>query len=300
MNPGRRAYERIYLGLLVLAQLKGQQQPCQSIAGNTWVEDDGSAGQRTFTLQQNDDGTFQGSTYKESCQSPYWDVNGTMRPDGTFTLTATNPSPEDTYCSAPWFTDTGSVNGPGCDSISASWVNGNGMNGDVQMTKQCDVPYSEIISNAGWGDNSQRGNFPTLALFQQFLSAPVNLGGRVVNESFPVPGQDSCWFPDSPYAYQSSPVPASWPVGFFDFTPSPTNTWAYDYIGWYPEPINWYRQNRPAYGFPVACGFSIQQRMNISCSGGTNFYQGNYLEGDMDVSSLSSVRSDASAYRNWP
>src|SRR5579884_1633375 len=30
-------------------------------------------------------------------------------------------------------------------------------------------------------------------------------------------------------------LPASWPVGFFDFTPGATNTWACDYIGWYPR-----------------------------------------------------------------
>ena len=103
----------------------------------------------------------------------------------------------------------------------------------------------------------------------------------------------------SPYGpFLVPPGWASWPVGWLDFTASAVNTWGYDYVGWSPEAIAWYRANRPPNGLPFPCGVQWQQRMNISCSGGTNFYQGNYMAASMEETSISSNRSDAFALRN--
>jgi hypothetical protein len=52
-------------------------------------------------------------------------------------------------------------------------------------------------------------------------------------------------------------------------------------------------------GFLFRVVFSRQQRMNISCSSGTNFYQGNYMAATIDATSVSSNRSSAFAFRSW-
>jgi hypothetical protein len=271
---------------------------CQTIAGHTWTEDDGASGTRTYSLSQDSAGTISGNTYKASCVSPFWGVTGSFRSDGSFTITAVNPSPGDPVCTSGSFTVTGTVATPGCDTMSGTWTNDSGDSGLVDWTKACDVPTSETTNDDGWADSA---GYPTLYNFMQVLSGSVNFGGRTVNETFPSQGEDTCYMPGSPFGpYYSPPSWASWPVGFIDSAPSATNTYGHDQVGWLPDAITYYRANRPPQGLPFPCGGQWQQQMNISCSTATNFYQANYMAASMDATSISSNRSSGFGYRIWP
>jgi hypothetical protein len=216
----------LFAGLSYNSQVTLLFAQCQTVAGNTWTEDDGASGQRLFTLNQDYAGNITGSTYKAVCQSPYWPVTGTFHADGTFSLTATNPSPGDPNCIAGWFTVNGTVNAPNCDNMSGTFTNDIPDTGDVNWTKSCDVPTGETTASNGWGDASPRGAYPTFALFSQTLQGSVNFGGHTVNETFPTAGQDTCYIAGSPYGpYPTPPSWNTWSVGLLDFTPSVVNTW---------------------------------------------------------------------------
>jgi hypothetical protein len=273
--------------------------PCQSVAGATWTSIyDG----RTFSLSQDGAGNITGITgnsYKGSCQAFGPVTSGHFNGGGSFSITVTNPSPGDPNCIASWFTFSGTVSSAGCDRVTGDFVNDWG-SGDDEWTKGCDVPTGEMTSSSGWADFSIYGAFPTVHRWRQTLSGAVNFGGRNVNETFN-PGTDSCWISGSPYGYYSTPPSwNTWPVGSVDGAAA-TNQWGNDYVGWFPDAVNWYRTNRPPNGFPVLCGVTWSQRMNISCTtGGTVFYQGNFMAAQIDTSSVSSARSSESATRLWP
>lgn len=289
------------VSLVYHGQITSLWSQCTTLSGNTWTEPQINTPDRTYSLTQDASGVISGTTYKSICSVQTWPVSGQFRSDGTFTITVNNPGsdPEDP-CIATWYTITGTINAPNCDTMSGTWTNSLPNSGNVTWNKACDVPSGETTTANGWGDNSPRGYYPTLALFWQSLYGSVNFGGREVNETFPSQGEDTCYFSGSPYGpYFVPPSWAQWTVGWLDFSPGPTNSWGYDYIGWNPEAISYYRSTRPAMGLPSQCGVQWQQRMNISCSAGANFYQGNFVAASMDATSLTSNRASAFDFRNW-
>ncbi|HUB33877.1 MAG TPA: hypothetical protein VMA31_12635 [Bryobacteraceae bacterium] len=270
---------------------------CQTVAGNTWVEDDGGSGQRTYTLSQGPSGNITGSSYHSICQFPNWPVTGTFTfGNGSFAITASNPSGGGVNdpCPAAWFTVNGSVSGAGCDVVSyASFDNSLGYQGGVNWSKTCDVPTGEQSTFASWS-----GTQPYWANFSQSLSGPVNFGGRTLNETFPVGGSDSCYFLGSAIPPQLYPPNwGQWTVGFINGITASPNLWGYDAVGWTLDDVVYYREIRLQQGLPFPCGFSWQQYMNISCSAGSNMYQTNPMSSLIYLNSVSVSRGSAYASR---
>jgi hypothetical protein len=178
---------------------------CRSVSGGTWTEPNGAGPERTYNLSQNvSTGAITGTTSRSVCQSSTWPVSGQFQSNGTFSITATNPTPGDLVCVADWFTIQMSLNLPGCE-------------------------LGESISPSIWAtlppDRTKHGWVQILSA----LNPEINFGGRAIIEEFPMDGTDGCYFDGSIFSRQTRPDPGGWIVGFLDLVPSSTfNIWGRD------------------------------------------------------------------------
>lgn len=151
---------------------------------------------------------------------------------------------------------------------------------------QCRVPTGETIASAGW-----HPTFPTAHVWRQTLLPTSTWIGRQIREiEFDAPS-DSCWFTGSEFD----------PAGSLDPTPHTLDFDGYfDSVGWKPEPVTFYRVQRPARGLPLPCGFLAFQSMQMSCSGSWTTFTSHVLQGTIGVSDVQSKRGDNVAGRAWP
>ena len=163
---------------------------------------------------------------------------------------------------------------------------------DIKVTSDlCYVPTGETTSSWGWDTLPGK---ETTHQFQGTLIPPQgvdNFDGRRVAEFDTGTGQptdDTCHWPDSFYDPAISLSGGVWTVG--------GNTYGYDYIGWLPHHINYYRGADRA-----PCQTTIHQRMAIEC--GSNNWIG-YVDQDLrmgfDEFVVWSERAGLQAQKVWP
>lgn len=279
---------------------------CRSVAGGTWIEPGGSAGNRTYTLSQNvSTGMITGTTYRAICQTPTWQVSGQFQGSGGFTLTATNPTPSDPVCTADWFTLEMTLLGPGCERADGTSTNNDGhigvITGEYEWNKPCDIPSGESVSPSVWGALSPTRTHHGWLQILSAANPEINFGGRVVGEEFPSNGADGCYFAGSIFDPQTKPDPGAWTVGAVDMIPNSTlNIWGRDYVGWDEDAASYYQVERLTRGLPLACDFTVTQRMNIACNAGPTFYKSGVLRMYIDVTTVGSQRHGVYTSREWP
>jgi hypothetical protein len=253
----------------------------------------------TFTLTQQNNGAVIGGFVEANvpnCPSgTKFSVQGVMDPSGTYILSMTLDTPV-TGCQN--FVATGTVGGGlSCNTTTMSWTNEDGTSGNATFEHSCYVPTGETVPVfTGWGDspNTQltsttgKAGQATVATFQQYLTANItyNFGGRVLSESSPTQGQDTCWYQGNP-----ANVPASTTVtgggitlngSAFTSSGSPYN----DDIG--PSTVlaaYWRALHR------VPCGSTVSQAMALQCAGGSTTYITNTDATGIDISQVLAGRA---------
>lgn len=238
--------------------LPGAESLAQSTcahADGTW---DDSFPPRQFDLSQSSDGKITGVFLNDHCKVHQWPVAGTFQENGSFTITAANPSVGEDVCLARWFRQSGTIKKPGCHTGAGTWVNSLFQFGGWSWSKPCDVPNSESTASNGWGS----GSLATVHKWRQTLSGPgLNFGGRTVTERDPGGGgPDTCWFPGSAVMPFEAITGGSWNV-------NTSNKWGNDSIGWSTGAVTYYRSQGRA-----PCGTSFRQRMVIDCATNTPGY----------------------------
>jgi hypothetical protein len=78
------------------------------------------------------------------------------------------------------------------------------------------------------------------------------------------------------------------------------NVWGRDYVGWDEDAVDYYQVERPARSLPLACHFTITQRMNIGCDAGLSPYKTGTLQMGIDTNSVSSLRHSLFVSKSWP
>jgi hypothetical protein len=80
------------------------------------------------------------------------------------------------------------------------------------------------------------------------------------------------------------------------------NTWGIDFVGPLPQYVLYYREQRPLQGLPVACGYTMPQRMVISCRPGVSrpAYANHTLTGQMDSTYVGVGKDGMTQWREWP
>jgi|SRR5580698_3970401 hypothetical protein len=107
-------------------------------------------------------------------------------------------------------------------------------------------------------------------------------------------GKDSCY-------YLGSPILDTTTVTGGDWTVADDNTWSPDYVGWYPNAVNQYRNTGRA-----PCGFFVYQQMAIQCglptdSGFHNYGRVNVLKATITATEVTSDRADSPPQTKvWP
>lgn len=216
-----------------------------------------------------------------------------------FTWVATNPIPATCPGAdiAASLTYSGSAASGGCDSGSGSWSNSLGDSGTFTVGRECDAPVGEQTYSSGiWGLG-----LPAYASANDFLglvAADRSFVGRVVREQSPDPPQtDGCWFPGSPYVAEVSLSGGTWAIGSHGY-----NTYGYDEVGYLPNLANYYQQERPARGYPMPCGFTLRQDMQIKCNlrSPWRWYRQNILTGEIGPNFVAASRGGVYVSRQWP
>jgi hypothetical protein len=153
------------------------------------------------------------------------------------------------------------------------------------------LPQSETTAFKGWANSI---GFPTVGQWQQSMKlSTVPYAGVTVQESDPGGGgPDTCWFPGSMYPPQTKISGGTWTV-------MAKNIWGYDYVGWTPAPVTYYRTQGRA-----PCGTTFPQQMQIQfATGDTTFYNYatvNTLGANIGTKTVTSIRAGKSATKRWP
>jgi hypothetical protein len=167
---------------------------------------------------------------------------------------ATNPSPSGSCGnSTPVSSETynGNILNDGCDFGSGTWNNSSGLNGSFSITKPTDRPDlypAESSTPIAWYSQN-----PTIMLYDQTIGSSKYTAGMQVFESSNGNANDGCWFPGSVYA-QYSLTGGGWFVGFYFFN----NKWEYDYVGFFSQTVDYYRNSGR-----TPCLVTAPQAMNM-------------------------------------
>ncbi len=282
--------------------------PCAHCAG-TWTDNYGGRWNVTsnttppFIGTYNVSGTLQVSNPSPGCPTVTWSVSGTLtqtfgtsfaRGTASANWVATNPSPSSTCGSFTPFSSTtfnGNILNSGCDFFSGSWTNSSGGSGGFSMTKPTDLPDlipSEASTAIAW-DSA----YPTVMLFDQTLGSSKYLAGHQVFETSGGASSDTCWFPGSIYL----PMGLSgggWHVGFYFFN----NRWHYDYIGFLPATISYYRSNSR-----TPCLVTIPQQMRsyaLDTLSSSAYFTNTLYINLPDLVNYGVARAGVQAWRTWP
>ena len=108
-------------------------------------------------------------------------------------------------------------------------------------------------------------------------------------------GPDTCWFQGSAIDPQTKISGGTWTV-------QAGNTWGYDYVGWLPPGVTYYRGAGRA-----PCGTTIPQQMTIQAAidiakgaGYVNYPVRNTLGAGIQKTKVSSSRNGITKYESWP
>ncbi len=212
----------------------------------------------------------------------------------SFTWSASNPSPN-TPCDSGGFptpfTFAGSISTNSCDAASGTWANSDGSgSGNFTMNKPSDVASTETSQATAWWQP-----YPTILLFHGQIASTIDLAGRQVFESSNGASSDSCY--RSGDAIDGVPLQpfhitgGGWFVGYYYF-----NDWYdYDYVGYSPQAIDYYRSK-----MRTPCQASAPQAMNIYTSGGSVTYYTDTLQLSLpDDKNVGVERGGVWGWRTW-
>jgi hypothetical protein len=156
-------------------------------------------------------------------------------------------------------------------------------------------PASEQTSFSGW-DTDGLGQW-TQTLYPPHDDPNFKFAGEFVQEYAADPaGPDTCWFPGSatkPNPFKKYISISGGPVGGWEVKKG--NIWGFDHVGWYRDPIKYYRAQGRA-----PCGTEFGQQMKIKSEADTGFrkYEAvNILGGKILRHSVVSIRDGQSASR---
>jgi hypothetical protein len=264
-------------------------QACQGVAGG-WTDN------YSFVWSLDLSGTsISGSVATTNCAGDgIYMVSGSINTSGQFTLNAVETI--STGCAASSFTYRGSLSGSGCSTGSGTWSNDIGINSSWSWSRPCDRPDSESASNFLYWEDTIGGD-PTVGVWRAQVQSNSGLvfGGRTVNESGP--GSDGCYFQGSIYGPFTS-VPDTSTVVAWDQTYG-------DNVGPSQTLTTYFRQQRPAQGLSMPCGWTYAQSMTMSCTTGSPLqFTTNQLVPSIGVTTVTSCRQTSTTQncvtRTWP
>jgi hypothetical protein len=177
------------------------------------------------------------------------------------------------------------------DFFSLQWTTPDGQSVEDSDQLAELLPPSGTTAFRGWASVLQAGT--TGQWMQVIAPAGIGYGGVTVQETDPGGGgPDTCWFAGSKFTPFTSITGGLWTV-------HEDNSWGFDYVGWFPPAVAYYRKNGRA-----PCGTTFPQQMQIQfTSGDTNFYDYgpvNTLGGSITSTTVSSIRAGHTRTRNWP
>lgn len=189
------------------------------------------------------------------------------------------------------FTFSGSIGNNTCDAASGTWANAEGSgSGNFTMSKPADVASTETTTTIAW-----YSLLPTIFLFQGSIASSVGLAGRQVFETGNGTPSDSCWRQgDVVDGLPAAPLHVTgggWFVGYYFFN----NWYDYDYVGYVPDLISYYRQHNR-----VPCQAAAPQAMRIYTSSGSVVYYTDTLQVSLpDYKNVGVERGGVWAWRTW-
>lgn len=126
-----------------------------------------------------------------------------------------------------------------------------------------------------------------------------NYEGFTVKETTQATGLDRCWYPGSLVLPATTVTGGKWVVQEFNIYNR--NKWWWDYVGFSPGAVQYYRIERGRRGLPMPCRATIYQGMNINTGpGGTYvFYRQNTLLMEIYYTQVCSARDYAYWCNSW-
>ena len=228
-------------------------QQCSNTVG-TWTD---NYGYQWYLTQSGSNvyGSVYVGLYNPNCV-PNWEVVGTHS-GGQVEVTALNPTAGMDYFCADYFTYTGPISTPGCNTGAGTWSNPTS-SGSWGWEKACAVPSGETTHATldYWVDaNNVQDSDGAYFRFRAdiFNAGGGNLSGRQIKETDYATAVDNCWYPDSSVPKVlgvTNPFPA---------TLGSDNVYK-DRIGLGAVAIIHYRAANRA-----PCAVVVSQRMKIAC-----------------------------------
>jgi hypothetical protein len=271
--------------------------PSCATAQGSWTDETGSGnGSGTWGLTVDDRGNISGihrySNPGTICPGGDWGVQGQMRSNGQFELTATWNSlfTRPAGC-AEKMSRKGTLQQPGCNVANGSWTNSGGVSGTFKMSHSCDVPNGSGETTPAFRFWSDGGSGTTAYFEQSLLPTNFNYGGRFIYETFNnAENVDTCYWEGSRY------LPVSKPNGEPMYRPSEVPANYQDKVGMSPEIIIYFRNNGRA-----PCGYALKQRMKIDCDAatGNQQYRVNDLIMKAELLDVVSGRSSTVVSKRW-
>lgn len=211
-----------------------------------------------------------------------------------FQWVASNPSPSGSCggrTPVASLTYNGTILNNGCDFASGSWTSSSSGSGLFSMTKPPDFPDGSPtetnVAVAWWSI------WPTVLLFEPTIGASKSFAGRQVFESPNGSPSDSCYFPDAA-AEPFHLTGAGWFVGFYFFD----NRWHYDYVGFSPALIAYYRAHNR-----TPCLATAPQAMKLytlDTLGSQTYFTNTLYVNLPDDTWVGIARDGVQGWRTWP
>lgn len=201
--------------------------------------------------------------------------------------TATNPNPPNP-CHVSSFTIDANILNDSCDALSGTYKSSNGNSGPISATKQADMPDgnpAETTTVTAWWSE-----YPTITLYEETIGSSKYMAGRQVYEVAGTPN-DTCWFLGSQHDHADL-IGGGWFVGFYYFN----NKYEYDYVGFLPDTVKYYRDQRK-----VPCLATIPQTMRLYTNLGSQAYFNDTLYWNIpDNVNYGNAKNGVQAWRTWP
>lgn len=183
---------------------------------------------------------------------------------------------------------------PTVTSIDINHVINNGQpNGTIYLvcTESCQTPTGVTTVFGAFADSD---GWPTLGKWEEHFTAPLgaDFNGSMVMETDAAVGTDTCYFVGSAFDPATSLTGGTWNVSGI----APDATWGFDFVGWFPDPVAYYRAQGRA-----PCGFTVYQQMQIKCPDGvyTNYGPVNTLGGGITDTTITSTRAGQTVERGY-